>query len=419
MQQGKKYKRVRLIVGCFSLLMGLLAVSLSLFYWIDRVGTVFLLGSYSRSVCGIAGLAAVAGGTMTIHENSTRNSEIRSICGISLRVLFIILTLQPTVVYSLLSYSATVTVTPKACEFYYVNQLSNVDSSADKGTHSIFTAQQYGPDLVYDTLTEEDTGEVSKHVYYSTGDETGGGGAWSSYKLCQTFSSSTSFSITSVRLLLHRTGSTATATVGIYATTGNPAYPTGTALTSATGITLASTALWYEIALTAYSLNANTTYAIVVSGSGGNSGNAVYWRCDTTSPTYANGRYGRSLSSGAWGTAQMDNTRDNMFEVWGTSHNYQIDLEEQWTNVDFQEANELLCIYLSSHVGSENLMVDVWNNSAWQNLLTDLSVGWNNVTVSSYLTASNFTIRLKGNIETGDTVRDEWSIDSALLVVRP
>lgn len=42
----------------------------------------------------------------------------------------------------------------------YVDLLSNIDSSDDIGTHSNFTAQQYGPDLINDTLTEQDTGTL-------------------------------------------------------------------------------------------------------------------------------------------------------------------------------------------------------------------------------------------------------------------
>jgi len=38
------------------------------------------------------------------------------------------------------------------------NNTSDVDSSPDKGTHGNFSAQQYGPDSIYDTLTEENTG---------------------------------------------------------------------------------------------------------------------------------------------------------------------------------------------------------------------------------------------------------------------
>ena len=44
---------------------------------------------------------------------------------------------------------------------YVDNDDSDVDSSEDKGTHSNFTAQQYGPDSIYDTLTEQDTTVLS------------------------------------------------------------------------------------------------------------------------------------------------------------------------------------------------------------------------------------------------------------------
>ena len=56
-------------------------------------------------------------------------------------------------------------------------------------------------------------------------------------------------------------------------------------------------------------------------------------------------------------------------------------------------------------------------SSAWINLLTDLSAGWNNVTISSYLDSSTFTIRFKGGNETIDTTQDSWEIDATLLHV--
>ena len=68
-------------------------------------------------------------------------------------------------------------------------------------------------------------------------------------------------------------------------------------------------------------------------------------------------------------------------------------------------------------MGSENIKVDVWSGGAWQNLFTDLNSGWNNVTISSYLTASTLTIRFKGNVETGDRTQDSWNIDATLLHV--
>ena len=69
------------------------------------------------------------------------------------------------------------------------------------------------------------------------------------------------------------------------------------------------------------------------------------------------------------------------------------------------------------NLSSEALRVDVWTGSAWQNVITGLSYGWNNVTVASYLTSPTFTIRYQGSVETNDLVQDRWYIDVAVLHV--
>ncbi len=94
--------------------------------------------------------------------------------------------------------------------------------------------------------------------------------------------------------------------------------------------------------------------------------------------------------------------------------NYELDLEVQWTNIDYHEQNEELCIYAGT-TGSENIKVDVWTGSEWVNLFTDLNSGWNNVTVTSYHTSSTFTIRFKGGTESTDATQDYWTIDTTLL----
>ncbi len=93
---------------------------------------------------------------------------------------------------------------------------------------------------------------------------------------------------------------------------------------------------------------------------------------------------------------------------------YEFDLEVQWTNVDYNEANEELCIY-GGLMGSENIRVDVWDGGSWVNLFTDLTTGWNNVTVTSYLVSSTLTIRFKGSTETNDSTQDSWEIDATIL----
>ncbi len=52
---------------------------------------------------------------------------------------------------------------------HYINSISNVDNSQDKGTHNIFANQQNGPDSIFDTLTEEDFGSgLTNVIQYPT-----------------------------------------------------------------------------------------------------------------------------------------------------------------------------------------------------------------------------------------------------------
>ena len=66
-------------------------------------------------------------------------------------------------------------------------------------------------------------------------------------------------------------------------------------------------------------------------------------------------------------------------------------------------------------MGAENLQVDFWNGTAWLVILTSVTSGWNNISISSYLISSTFTIRFKGATEVSDTVQDSWNIDVALI----
>jgi hypothetical protein len=54
--------------------------------------------------------------------------------------------------------SAKVVVEAPSVYDFVDNNISNVDSNATIGTHSNFTAQRYGPDSLFNNLTEADTG---------------------------------------------------------------------------------------------------------------------------------------------------------------------------------------------------------------------------------------------------------------------
>jgi len=99
-------------------------------------------------------------------------------------------------------------------------------------------------------------------------------------------------------------------------------------------------------------------------------------------------------------------------------HDYELDLEAQWTNANFNGTTEELVIFANSSA-TENLRVDAWHNGSWHNLFTSLANGWNNVSVFPYLDSSTLTIRFRGSNEVGDLTQDSWRIDATFLRVWP
>ncbi len=109
-------------------------------------------------------------------------------------------------------------------------------------------------------------------------------------------------------------------------------------------------------------------------------------------------------------------SKQSVIYVLKIPKNYELDLEVQWTDARYDLPYAELCIF-GGIMGSEDIRIDVWDGSAWQNLFADLTSGWNNVSVSSYLNSPIFTIRFKGGTETNDIVQDSWDIDATLLHV--
>jgi len=300
-------------------------------------------------------------------------------------------------------------------EDYVDNNSWDEDGSADKGTHSNFTAQKYGPDLVNDTLTEENTGGGSTT-------ETLRPNAVGTYQEWN-LSDSTHYGATSDQL---DTSYIYTDIVG-ERDIQNLQDPT---------FDESDTINWVQINFRAYA-------------SGSSGPEKAYNTYRTYSTDYQNQKHtitrgawndylGTQLTvnpstSSSWTKTEITNLETGsrisaidlgeeirISEIWVivnySSPNYELDLEVQWTNADYDEANEQLCIY-GGTMGAENITVDVWNGSGWENVRSDLNSGWNNVSVTSYLTTSNFTIRFKGGNETGDTTQTTWDIDAALLHV--
>ena len=98
----------------------------------------------------------------------------------------------------------------------------------------------------------------------------------------------------------------------------------------------------------------------------------------------------------------------------GGESNYRLDLEEGWTELPSRD-NAWLHIHAGDQ-SSETLMVDYWNGAGWTNIISDITYGWNEVDVTSYLTGSSFTIRFVDEAVT-DTEQDSWGIDMVYLHV--
>jgi len=304
--------------------------------------------------------------------------------------------------------SAKVNVAAPVSTYDFVdNNTSDVDSSADKGTHSNFTAQQYGPDSIYDTLTEEDIdGEESLAVYCNSYGSVSGGVTNPTY--------------------IYGSPDLQYAECGKNEDIYSNGYDTGSETITQVyfNVTYYGTPTGAGVIAWRYQLDDSGFVDIKTLATGGSAESPL---TDT---------YNATSLRASWSWADINNT-DIQIEANGGAApytiyvdaiymtvviqitNYELDLEVQWTTADYDETNEYLCIY-AGVMDAEDLKVDVRNTTAncWDNLFTNLTANsWNNISVSDYLTSVTFTIRFKGGTETGDANQDSWNIDTTLLHV--
>ncbi|MHA2040817.1 MAG: hypothetical protein ACW975_03050 [Candidatus Thorarchaeota archaeon] len=280
---------------------------------------------------------------------------------------------------------------------------SDVDLSSDKGTHSSFLEQQSGPNSVYDTLSESNTGNPagSEWLDVDAFDST-----WSEWEINGT----------------------------------SPYLDAQDATTNIVQSKQNNNQMgWWDFVNTSLTGTLNLNLSIYCRNNNGGADDAIGVYVDYTGTglgTYV-GSVGQhvtysydNISLGTHTVSEVDALRvyflveksggadyvyaDHM-RLGVNNTNYELDLEVQWTNTIYDEANEYLCIYAGS-TGAENISVDVWYSSAWQNLIQDLTENsWNNISVLSYLDSSMFTIRFKGGTELGDLSQDSWQIDATIL----
>jgi len=359
-------------------------------------------------------------------------------------------------------------------EDYVDNNTSDVDSTTDRGTHSNFTAQQNGPDLINDTLTEGNINFSYEYLWISGNDDyvreldksDPGATEILSWDTGTAFPFGCEFRIEDGNEYIYIVdyGSGVDALIKFHANNGTEITRWDISGYSGDAYGLAWNGSRWFIADTVDDViyqadpadptfqERNFTYAGIGFCEGLAWDGSYLWTADSgTDKVYQIDNYGNIQTS--WDFTPNDPTGiaydTNSGHLWITSNigdlyeyysngteinnwdppgaspegvayatietdAYQLDLEVQWTSVDFDESNEFLCIY-GGLMGAENIRLDAWNGSDWENLFADLNSGWNNVSVSSHLDSSTFTVRFKGDTEIGDTTQDTWSIDAVFL----
>ncbi|MFQ5976630.1 MAG: hypothetical protein ACE5OZ_00700 [Candidatus Heimdallarchaeota archaeon] len=126
-------------------------------------------------------------------------------------------------------------------------------------------------------------------------------------------------------------------------------------------------------------------------------------------------RFNNSLSDSAGSTDLIEAGSGGSYST--DTPAYRLDQEIQWTEMPYQLPYEELCIYTGS-IATEDLSVDVWNGSSWENIISALSANsWNNVSVHRYLNSSTFTIRFVDGTQVSDTNQDQWEIEAVALSI--
>jgi hypothetical protein len=310
-------------------------------------------------------------------------------------------------------YTCTLTLNSTYTDPDFVdNNTSDVDSSPDIGTHSNFAAQQSAPDSVCDTLTEVNVGGgLSTTTLLAESFEAWPPAGWTPTGYWSGSSSQ------------HQSGSYSAFFNGGYSShSGNLDTPT----LDCSDADMIMVDFWY------YDVGCTSNDVILYFWDGAH-WDSMYDLGATSSQNqwlhfqwnYTDSQYLKSTFKMRFG-ANTEYSNEDMYidsvtvqkEVDGTS--YQLDLEEQWTNVNYTNPNQDLCIKAGS-LGAENLMVDVRNGGTWVNVgtLTGLVNGWKNMSVAPYVTSSTFTIRFRGSTDGFDSAQDSWDIDSVLLSPHP
>ena len=297
----------------------------------------------------------------------------------------------------------------------YQTSLDYVDSANLNvvGAHGNFTAQQYGPDVVYDTLTEKPLGTITEPNYPTSynliGSTTRTGGSLSNLQsndgVYMTFRS-------------YNSGSQQRAGVEF---TGNSNVPfdliwTIDSIVSTSNVQ--ATFQLYNFATGHYPTSGDGYVNTIIGPSG-----PIINKSIITNPANfldSNGNWKMMVTASKANSYPYSSFELRVDQVQFTSDipNYALNLQEQWLNVNASNLRQDLCIKTGT-MGSEPLIVQVLHDGTWQNLMTLVPNYFNNASLVPFIDSSTLAIRFIGSNEVADPTPDSWNIDAVFLKDEP
>lgn len=347
---------------------------------------------------------------------------------------------------------------PTDTEEYVDNNTSNVDSSADIGTQSNFTAQQSGPDQINDTLTEANIPELENMViqYFnstsSNVDSSADVGTESNPSNAQVYAPDSNYMTLQES---NEAGSPSNSTLlddGFESDTsnwdgnGSPTFGRVTQYTDSgetidphgdsyfmvneerdtdflasddldmSGASAIYISFWYydddldagELTLSYWD---GAEYDLIQGLSSDTESQWNYFETEVTDNTYFISDF-HIRFDGSAGNNEAGGIDDVLIKKQtGGGTDYELDFEYQWTSADYDEDSEDVCIFVqTASQGGENLVASEWNGTGWETLGTLSSDGWNNFTATE-LDSSTYTIRLIDSDQDAEATQSTWSID--------
>lgn len=305
--------------------------------------------------------------------------------------------------------------------FYVNNNASNVDGYANVGISSNFTAERYY-DGISDTLTEANMSATSGTSFFGNP-----GAAPSTYV---TFSANYMYgepftSPANAALVYNMSflGRITSGSLNVKAVLCNSSlYIVSNAISNPVTVTSTTPPQWWNATFsTPPTITGNTQYILMLISSSANF--RLYYSATTGYTAYRDTTNSYTTPSNPTDAG----TQAYHYRIYcncsiTTASNYQLNIEEQWIGIDYPPTNTNLCISTGTFNTSEILQVQGYNtaNSSWTvigNITTQ--GGWNNFTVSPWLSATsknNFTIKfIDTNQSLSDTECSSWQKESALL----